>query len=182
MVHVEPVRAANEEVASTVRVIAARHGLGVHSIRDYDVMGSRSLDLHLEVGNDLSVQEAHAKADEFEQALRQVLPGMKRITTHIEPVEEAPNARSAMPSDERRVLAALKALPTETGIEFSPHDVKVDRQAGHLMVSFHVRFDPAEPITDAHVSTEQIEQALRSRVPELGRVTIHVEPVGANES
>lgn len=182
MVHVVPVRASNEDVLATVRVLAARHGVGVHGIRLYDVMGNHSMDLHLEVNNKLSVQEAHTVASEFERALRQALPGIIRVTTHIEPAGETPGVRAATQADATRVIAVLKALPEETGIDFSPHDVRVDRLAGQLMVSFHVRFDPSESINDAHSQTEQIEQALRSRLPELARITIHVEPVGANEA
>jgi cation diffusion facilitator family transporter len=182
MVHVVPVRASNEDVLATVRVLAARHGVGVHGIRVYDVMGNHSMDLHLEVNNKLSVQEAHAVASEFERALREALPGIIRVTTHIEPAGETPGVRAAMPADATRVIEVLKALPEETGIDFSPHDVRVDRLAGQLMVSFHVRFDPGESINDAHLQTEQIEQALRSRLPELARITIHVEPVGTSEA
>jgi cation diffusion facilitator family transporter len=181
MVHVVPVRSANEDIVSTVRLLAARHGLGVHGIRVYDVMGSRSMDLHLEVNNTLSVQEAHSQATEFEQALRQALPHIGRITTHIEPAGDTDRVRRAAPADASRVIETLKELPRATGIDFRPHDIRVDRQAGHLDVSFHCRFDAGAPITDAHVVTEQIEQTLRSRMPELGRVTIHVEPVGERE-
>jgi cation diffusion facilitator family transporter len=182
MVHVVPVRASNEDVLATVRVLAARHGVGVHGIRLYDVLGNHSMDLHLEVNNKLSVQEAHRVASEFERALRQALPGIIRVTTHIEPAGETPGVRAAMPADATRVIEVLKAVPEETGIDFSPHDVRVDRLAGQLMLSFHVRFDPGESINDAHLQTEQIEQALRSRLPELARITIHVEPVGTNEA
>jgi divalent metal cation (Fe/Co/Zn/Cd) transporter len=163
-------------------VLAARRGVGVHGIRVYNVMGNHSMDLHLEVDNRLSVQEAHSAASDFERALRQALPGIIRITTHIEPAGETPDARAATPADETRVIEFLKTMPGETGIDFSPHDVRVDRLGGQLMLSFHVRFDPRESINDAHSQTEMIEQALRSRLPELARITIHVEPVGANEA
>jgi divalent metal cation (Fe/Co/Zn/Cd) transporter len=182
MVHVEPVRAADEDIVATVRVLAARHGLGAHGIRVYDVPGNRSLDLHLEVDNSLSVGEAHAQATEFENALRQTLPRIGRITTHIEPAGEVPAVRAAAPAGASRVMQALRQLPGQTGIDFSPHDVKVNREAGHLDVTFHIRLDSGAPIADAHALTERIEQALRGLVPELGRVTIHVEPVATRES
>ncbi len=181
MVHVVPVRASNENVLSTVRFLAARHGVGVHGIRLYDVLGHHSMDLHLEVNDKLSVQEAHGVASAFEQALRQTLPGIIRITTHIEPAGETPGVRAASPADASRVIEVLRSLPWDMGVESSPHDVRVDRLNGQLMLSFHVRLDAGQSITDAHSQTEQIEQALRSRLPELARITIHVEPVGTND-
>jgi divalent metal cation (Fe/Co/Zn/Cd) transporter len=45
-----------------------------------------------------------------------------------------------------------------------------------LAVSFHCSFDPRVQLAEAHTLTERVEQALRKKVPHLGRVVIHVEP------
>jgi divalent metal cation (Fe/Co/Zn/Cd) transporter len=50
-----------------------------------------------------------------------------------------------------------------------------------LVVSFHCTMDASQSIADAHTISEQVEQALRDRLPDLGRVVIHVEPAGASD-
>ena len=53
VVHVEPVRADHEGWVTTVRLLAARHGLGAHGIRIYDLgKGGHSVELHLEVSDE----------------------------------------------------------------------------------------------------------------------------------
>ena len=95
VVHVEPTEMDHETLQTTVRLLAARHGLGAHGIRIYDLGASGDfLELHLEVDEGLTVEQAHAKASAFEVAVRQALPSLKEIVTHLEPAGEG-SARSA---------------------------------------------------------------------------------------
>jgi len=180
-VHVEPVHAQDEKVPNTVRLLAARRGLSAHDIRVFDVLGHRSLELHLEVADSLRLDEAHAQATALEEVLRQALPGIGRIVTHIEPRIRTTQTRQASAADEARLRELLKAFPEETGIDCHPHDVVVQRVAGELTASFHCALNAGAPITDAHAFTEQMEQALHQRVPNLSRVVIHVEPPEAKD-
>jgi len=77
---------------------------------------------------------------------------------------------------EKWIHQALSALPKELGVDCHPHDVQLHRDHDGLNISFHCVLDASESIADAHTFTERIEQALRDRMPGLGRVVIHVEP------
>ena len=182
MVHVEPEQAKNEDILSTVRLLAARQGLGVHSIRYLDAMGTCWLEMHLEVNSALRLDAAHAQATAFEKALREALPQIDRIVTHIEPAGTAARAHQAAPADEALILNAVKGVERELHLDVHPHEIIVNRNGGELVTSFHCRLDPEAPITDAHAITEQVEVGLRRRVPELGRVVIHVEPFDEREN
>lgn len=181
VVHVEPVASDDEGLLTAVRLLADRQGLAAHGIRIYDVPGSRSLELHLEVDDSLRVVEAHEQATAFEEALRAALPEIDNIVTHIEPAGDTTAMRRATPEDEIRVLQVLKALPKESGIDCHFHEITMHRVGGELSISFHCMMDAGTAIADAHTLTEQVEGVLRSRVPNLGRVVIHVEPSGAGE-
>ncbi len=61
------------------------------------------------------------------------------------------------------------------------HRISVYQDSNGLSVSFHATMSPDLPITDAHKLTVQLENLLRARLPELGRVVIHVEPPGASD-
>ena len=181
MVHVAAVRAEDEGVLETIRLLAAERGLGTHSIRLYDVMGGLSVELHLDVADSLSVTEAHDQAAQFESALRKALPAIKQVVTHIEPSGEATALYQATLSDEEQALAAVHELATEMGFRCKPHELTVHRVGNELALSFHCTVDGNTAITDAHAYTEQIEKTLRSRMPQLSRVVIHVEPPDAQE-
>ncbi len=179
VVQIEPVRGDHEGILTTVRLLAARNGLGAHGIRIYDLTssGGHLLELHLEVSEALSVEQAHAQATRFEQALRQTLPAIDQIVTHIEPTGDAIARRRAIETaDEGQVQHILAHLTEEIGLDCRPHAIALHRAGGELQLTFHCTMDPQMPITEAHTVTEKIESCLRSQVPNLGRVVIHVEP------
>ncbi len=180
VVQIEPVKADHEGWLTTVRVLAARQGMGAHGIRIYDLgAGGHSVELHLEVNEALSLDQAHAQATAFEQTLREAIPGIAQVITHIEPAGDAIARREATAANETDIRQIIEDLSEEMGYHCHPHEVTVRRAGGELQISFHCTLAPGMPITEAHTVTERMESLLRSQVPGLGRVVIHVEPTGA---
>ncbi len=181
VVHVEPAggpaAGGAEDHAATVRAVAAELGFAVHDVHLHEVMNTSSLELHLEVDPTLSVEAAHRQATQLEGALRRALPGLGPIVTHIEPRGDTVRADRVALADEGHVLAVLRELTRDASLHCHPHDVAVRRSAGELTVSFHCALDPGTAITAAHELTERVERALRARLPDVGRVVIHVEPL-----
>jgi len=57
VVNVIPSASNDEGIITQVRLLAARYGLGAHGLRLYDVLGSQTLELHVEVKDMLSLEE-----------------------------------------------------------------------------------------------------------------------------
>jgi cation diffusion facilitator family transporter len=176
VVHVEPIAPSEEDVTTVVRVLAARHSLGAHGIRIYEENHQRWLELHLEVSDKLLLDEAHRQATDFERELRKTLPGVTRIVTHIEPMGDSAATVRAEPAGQLEVQRAIGEFMQSYSRPLHPHDVRVQHAGGELSVSFHCALDATTAITEAHDLTVRLEEHLRSRVPGLGRVVIHVEP------
>ena len=176
IVHVEPVARETEDITTIVRLLAARHGLGAHGIRIYEENRQRWLELHLEVSESLLLDEAHRQATEFERALRQSLPGVTRIITHIEPTGDAAATVRGEPAGQLQVQQAIGDFLASYSLPVHAHDVRVQAAGGELAVSFHCTLAPSTAITEAHALTVRLEEYLRAHVPGLGRVVIHVEP------
>jgi cation diffusion facilitator family transporter len=176
VVHVEPIAPSDEDLTTTVRVLAARHGLGAHGIRIYEENRQRWLELHLEVSDSLTLEQAHRQSTEFERALRQSVPALTRIVTHIEPAGDATATIRAEPAGQLQVQQAIGEFLRQYRLPVKPHDVRVQAVGGELAVSFHCTLDAATAITEAHDLTVRLEEYLRAHVPGLGRVVIHVEP------
>ncbi len=76
------------------------------------------------------------------------------------------------------MLDVLHELAADTTLRCHPHNVTVHRtDDGALAVSFHCALDADTRITAAHDLTEQVERELRERLPRIGRVVIHLEPL-----
>ncbi len=176
VVHMEPAIPSDEDLTTKVRLLAARHGLGAHGIRIYEENRQRWLELHLEVNESLLLEEAHRQASEFEQALREAIPSLQRIVTHLEPAGDSAATIRSQSAGELLIHKFLSRFQNETKTRFHPHDVIVQQTGPELSVSLHCTLEPATPIVDAHDFTVRLEQYLRSKIPSLGRVVIHVEP------
>ena len=176
VVHVEPVAPGAEDVTTVVRLLAARHGLGAHGIRIYEENRQRWLELHLEVNESLLLDEAHRQATDFERALRQSLPGVTRIITHIEPTGDAVATIRGEPAGQSEVQKAIGDFLQDYPLAVKPHDVRVQQAGGELAVTIHCTLAASTAITEAHDLTVRLEEYLRAHVSGLGRVAIHVEP------
>lgn len=179
VVQVEPVKADHEGWVTNTRLLAARHGLGAHGIRIYDLgMGGHTMELHLEVSDELSLEQAHEEATGFEEALRSTIPGITQIITHIEPTGDAIARRESTTADEAQVRRVLEDLAETHGFHCQPHEITLRKAGDELQLAFHCTMDATTPIIEAHTLAERIEGLLRQEVPNLGRVVIHVEPNG----
>ena len=176
VVHAEPLALSNHDITTRVRILAARRGLGAHGIRLYQENAQRWLELHLEVPESLTLEEAHRQATPFVEDVRASVPEMTRIVSHLEPVGDDTAFYSAEPADAAEVLAAVNDFFHGDASSVQLHNVKVQRAGGQTQVSFHCRLDPQMRIGAAHDLTVALEAHIRARVPNMGRVVIHLEP------
>jgi len=62
---------------------------GIHRVRSRGVRHAVELDLHLQVGSDLSLREAHALSRQIEAELRVKFPALSDVVIHVEPAARA---------------------------------------------------------------------------------------------
>ena len=86
VVHADPVRRPDEDLVQTVSAIASRFGLRTHYVHAHEVQGRYFVDLHVEVPADLTLGAAHDQVSHLELAVREELPRVRDIHTHIEPL------------------------------------------------------------------------------------------------
>ncbi len=178
VVHVEPVVREDVGLPQTVRRVADRHGLNAHSIHVFHHADGIVIELHLEVDRALSVEEAHAQASHIEDDLCAQCPSCIRIVTHIEPAGMADTHPISDGASRERVEKAVGIAALDCGFTTHAHDFEIRRADGGLDVSFHATERPDANIADAHLRVEKLEMLLRSRMPELRHVSIHLEPEG----
>ncbi|HNW58714.1 MAG TPA: cation diffusion facilitator family transporter [bacterium] len=176
VVHLDPIETDNESVFQVIRLAAARLNISVHGIRIYAVHGKDYLEQHIEVSEELTLEEAHAKATSFEEALHAILPGVEQIVTHIEPVGDSWSRRQTQQASTEEIRGILFALPEVVSSGMKVHDLLVHSVDREIHLSFHYSLAADLPIKEAHLLTERIEQSLRHQIPNLGRVIIHTEP------
>ncbi len=180
VVHVEPaaVPEVDDSVVAEVRAAARTLDLNVHGIRTIAVGDQRHIEVHAELPPSLNLAEAHEIISRFEQNVRERVPAVSDIITHIEPVGREPVvSASAVSSEQARALATeAQVLAEEVFGQGSCHNVQVHTIDGRPSLSMHCLLPADVSLDRAHELSESLEDALRRRYPPLDRVLIHTEP------
>lgn len=177
VVHVEP----NESRAST-RARASAAALTVPAIREVHNVelvrtdSSLELSLHLKLPRDLTLDEAHAAADEAEKAIRTAVPELDEVHSHIEPLADEFEGQAIAPGEAPKAAQAVRDAAIElTGQP--PSSVVLRRTGRGLVAMITLNLDPSAPLTEAHAVATEVENRAIELAPELDEVVVHTEPV-----
>src|SRR5262249_52095967 len=85
-VTVRPVPRAmrTENIFDRIRAVATRHNLNVHDVSVQDLSGQLHVEQHLELDETLSLKAAHDQVTALEDEMREEIPEIGTILTHIE--------------------------------------------------------------------------------------------------
>lgn len=176
IVHVDPTSPDGETLIEQLWSIAAHQGITVHAIRAYDVRNKISLELHAEIPEHLTLDQAHDRVTKFETQLRNEVPTLRDIVTHIEPVGEQVARRKASDFNSEQIRSIIRQSANELQGVSDCHSIRTYQDNEGISVSFHCKMDPNIPIKDAHDKTVQFEHLLRTKIPQVRRIVIHLEP------
>jgi divalent metal cation (Fe/Co/Zn/Cd) transporter len=176
VVHVEPM-AADADVRE--RAHAAALGVPrvreVHNVSVLDVGAGNELSLHLKLPGALSLEDAHSIAEQVEQAIREAVPQVASVQTHLEPLAEETAGRRPTAADIATDRATVARVVREaTGSE--PQELRfLDTDEG-LVAYLTLRLGSATLLADAHGLASRIEETIRRERPEITDVVVHTEP------
>lgn len=177
VVTTDPVALDNETVVDRVMVIARNRALAVHHVTIHDLAGRLAISLDLEVDGKLTLHEAHALADNLENAIAAELGARVEVDTHIEPLQpHRASGREAPPERLKAVEIALAEFAADGRALRDVHDVRVRETDEGEIVNFHCRVDPELSVQQVHEKVDALERALKLRSPSIKRVIGHAEP------
>ncbi len=179
IVHVDPVRRPGENLYQTFSAIAARFGLRVHYVHAHEVRGRYFVDLHVEVPADLTLGQAHDRVGLLELAVRDEMPQVRDIHSHIEPIVTPVTPAAGLSSEEEdRIRAQIGAVVEEVPGLHGCNRLHIRGSPDGYDLVLHCLADPDLLIREAHRLADQVEKLLHVRIPGIKRVLVHVEPEG----
>jgi cation diffusion facilitator family transporter len=176
VVHVEP-RRSGLDLRDRVLAIALSEPLvkETHDIAIFEQEGgSVSVALHLKFPADLDLEAAHAVAERVERAIR-ARPGVADVQTHLEPLELPLLARAADDRADRHAVAEIQRMVRErTGA--GPRSTRLLSTKTGRVVFLTVEVGADASLVDAHQLASELEEQLRSQIPDIVDVVVHTEP------
>ena len=176
MIHTEPRPPREGDLFEQVKWIARRNNLAVHDLIAHEVDGQLTLDLHLEVDQGLTLDQAHEKANVLEAGICEQIPEVATINTHIE--DEGAHVETAGIAAQVRdqMAVELQRIATQVPDILDCHEISTREINEKIYVSCHALMDGSLPITRVHDRTVELETLFKKTFPAIHKVTIHTEP------
>jgi divalent metal cation (Fe/Co/Zn/Cd) transporter len=179
VVHVEPSEAEGTvRERATAAAIAIPEVREVHNVRVMRLPDGYELSLHVKLPRELSLEEAHGAVERLEQRVREEVPELRYVHTHIEPLSRTDWASAPDTGEtavEREAIeSAVRRFTGSSPLAVSFRDGEQGRVA---LVTVSLPGD--QPLPSAHRHAGAIEEAVRERCPALADVIVHTEPAGA---
>src|ERR1043165_4563095 len=175
VVHSTPRAVNTENIFDRVRAVATRRNLNVHDVSVQDLGGRLHVEQHLELDERLSLKSAHDQVTMLEAEIRDDVPEISSILTHIESEPATIETGDEIVSD-AELEHRLRQVADEFPEVLDMHDVEIKRVSGRLYVSCHCTMSDELPLSHVHDISTEMEIRFKQKAPELFRVLIHPEP------
>jgi cation diffusion facilitator family transporter len=174
-VHFAPHHDGPPDPALVARAAADAMGLSVHEITKILTSEGLVLEMHVEVLPSLTLAAAHQEVTELERRVREALPEVHDVLTHIEPASGQPGA---VMQTARAVGQRDQALAIAIGLypDAQWHDPTIRPVLGGYAITLICWLPGNVSVQEAHSIAEQVETQIRAVMPQVQRVTIHTEP------
>lgn len=175
IVHSVPRAQRTENIFDRIRAVATRNNLNVHDVSVQDLGGHLHVEQHLEMDERLTLKDAHDQVTVLESEMREEVPEISSILTHIESEPATIETGDEIVRD-ARLERRLKSIAAEFPEVMDMHDVQIKRVRDRLYVSCHCTLSDDLPLSRVHDISTALETRFKHDAPELFRVLIHPEP------
>jgi cation diffusion facilitator family transporter len=165
----------SENTFDRIRAVATRRNLNVHDISVQEINGHLHVEQHIELDERMSLKAAHDEVTDLEAEMRQDVPDISDILTHIES-EPATIERPEEVVSDAELEHRLRAVASQFPEILDVHDFLVKRVRGRLYVSCHCTLSDNLSLARVHDIQTELEIRFKQDAPELFRVLIHPEP------
>ena len=182
-VHLEAQRPLEPDAAdlfATVKLAANELGLTIHEVWAHRRQQNLYLEMHVGVDPQLTLGEAHERVDRLEQALKERLPQVNGVHTHIELATTEVVTDDPQPFElERKVRLVVDEVIAGFPALSRPHNLWLRRNpadGNKIYLFLECTIAPETPVVEAHRLASQLELELSRRIEEAAEGSGHLEP------
>jgi cation diffusion facilitator family transporter len=175
VIHSIPRETGHENIFDRIRAVASRNNFSVHDVSVQDLGGRLHVEQHLELDENLSLKDAHDVVTVLENEIRNSVPEISTILTHIESEPSTIESGNTVVRDavlEQKLKPVIDEFPEVVDM----HDMEIKRVRGKVYMSCHCTMSDDLPLSRVHDVSTELEIRFKQAAPELFKVLIHPEP------
>jgi len=174
VVHPVPRAPREENLFDRIRGVASRSNLNVHDVSVQDFGGFLHVEQHLELDEGMRLRDAHDLVTRLEVDIRNEVPEISSILTHIE--SEPAHIEATDEIRDPALESRLRRIAGEFPEILDMHEIKLKRAGSHVNLSCHCTLPDTLPLARVHDISTELEIRFKQQAPELFKVLIHTEP------
>lgn len=176
--HINPIALKNENIIERIHAIVGNHGLEAHNVEIYHSNSGKTINLDLEINDNLSLEEAHAKSDHIEKSIAYEMGSDIKVYVHLDPAIPHILRTIEVPEEEKK---QIMSIIEEERKQFSQiqdiHNVDIQRKDdGVILISYHCVLEKQMAFSDAHRLSHDMKSNIRKILGDKTQIVIHVEP------
>jgi cation diffusion facilitator family transporter len=175
VVHVEPQEAKALRDRAYAAAVRNPRVQEVHNIVVLEVGDRIEISLHLKLPGELTLEEAHEVASDVEHEILAALPKVDAVQTHLEPLAEPAAGQPLGQADSSSAAALIRDIVrAATGEE--PRELRLLNTEVGVVAFLTLGLASDRPLSEAHGRASDVEERIRSALPEIADVVVHTEP------
>ncbi|MCP4570548.1 MAG: cation-efflux pump [FCB group bacterium] len=172
-----PASKDSEKIADTVRFVVNSFGYDQHHLIINRGAEGYFVSMHIEMPGEFSLDQSHRKATEITAKLHEAIEELDKAVIHTEPhgTEKTVSSDECEECDDvaARIRNIVESFP---GVDDCHNIVLTPHQDG-LALSADMRLDGSMPLDKTHKIADEVENKLKSEIPQLLSITLHLEPL-----
>lgn len=180
VVHAEPFESSDESVADKVRMIVIGRGLRPpHNLVVHHKEGKYHVEFDVEYTAGVSFVDAHAIADELEEAIFRQVQHVAHVTVHLEEYQPGQSEVAPAVADDGLRAALGQFLAQQPDLVRGTVTQILRNEEHQCTVHLTCIFPHTLSLAEVHRLVSHLESRLYERFAEINKVSIHAEPDSA---
>jgi cation diffusion facilitator family transporter len=177
IIHTDPEGDQDEKTIDKIRLLASDRGLHLHEITIHKIEGAHHVGFHMELDRNLSLKEAHLKASELENSIKEKLPEVQEVITLIDSMSEDESVGRDLTADISTITRLIEEITLDVKGIRGCHDVSIKKVGKGLFISLHCLMDDNTSLSSVHGLSKEIEKRVRTKLKNVTDVLVHAEPL-----
>ncbi len=183
LVHIEPAEGGIEQysgmnIYDQMQVVARRlrEVQSLHNIRVFEIADSIDIAADLEMSSELTTEEAHRVAEQFEAGIRALIDNINSVTLHLE-TTLTKDESSDITSESSDIIESVKKIVSEFSPPIQYLDSLIKREGIGITVLLDCTIPGEIRLAESHRIAESIKKKILETILTVKTVYVHFDPV-----
>ena len=151
----------------------------IHNINVYEVSGKRHIAVHIEVTENLSLEQSHELSHEITALIQQQLPDVQDVNVTFETAKQRHIVAQDVTGQSADLIGRLDEMINKAPDKLNCHDIKIYRQGEKISVFLHCGLKGNYGSERIEKLSKNISRRIKKNFTRVDSVHIHVEPLDA---